>query len=190
MERAFTQLLASARRGDSDDGAELSATIYAQLHGLARAVAGANGHATMSATALVNEAWLRLAAGSEASPIDRRAFGVYAAKVMRSVLIDYARQKHAQKRGGNAEVRSGDPTLLVADGAEVFDVLDLDAAMHALAAWDARAARIVELRFFGGLSEQEAADEVGVSIATAARDWRVARAWLRRYLAGEAGAGA
>ena len=188
MERAFTQLLASARRGDLGDRAELSATIYGQLHGLARAIAGANGSATMSATALVSEAWLRLAAGSEATPIDRRAFGVYAAKVMRSVLIDYARQRNARKRGGDVEVRSGDQGLLIADGTEVFDMLDLDAAMEALAAWDARAARIVELRFFGGLSEQEAAHELGVSIATAARDWRVARAWLRRHLAGEAGA--
>lgn len=188
MHRALAQLLASARRGDAGDGAELTATIYGQLHALARAIAGANGHATMSATALVSEAWLRLAAGSQVTPIDRRAFGVYAAKVMRSVLIDYARQKKAQKRGGDVDVRSGDPGLLIADGGDTFDVLDLDAAMHALAAWDARAARIVELRFFGGLSEQEAADELGVSIATAARDWRVARAWLRRHLAGEAGA--
>lgn len=186
MDRAFTQLLASAHRGDADCGAEVSATIYRQLHSLARAIAGGNGNATMSATALVSEAWLRLAAGSPATPIDRRAFAAYAAKVMRSVVIDYARQKKAQKRGGDVRVGSGDASLLLADGDDTFDGLDLDAAMVALTAWDARAARLVELRFFGGMSEQEAADELGVSIATAARDWRVARAWLRRYLAGEA----
>jgi RNA polymerase sigma factor (TIGR02999 family) len=184
VDQAFAQFLASAGRGGAEDGSVLSGDIYRRLKVLARAMARGRANATMSPTALVNEAWLRVAAGSQTVPIEHRAFCVYAAKVMRSVLIDYARQRKAKKRGGGVGIRLDEACLLVTDGAATVDLLDLDAALAALATADPRAARVVELRYFGGLSEQEVADELGVSVATAARDWCVARAWLRRHLSG------
>ncbi|MBK8099540.1 MAG: sigma-70 family RNA polymerase sigma factor [Planctomycetes bacterium] len=188
MDRPLSEILVSARNGSAADIEQLGTTVYRQLHAIARGLGQNSGNATMSATALVSEAWLRLASGSRTSPIDRRAFGAYAAKVMRSVLIDYARHKRAVKRGGGSSLPSGHADLLIAQDDDSFDVLDLDAALVALAEWDSRAAQLVELRFFGGLSEEDAAAELGISVATASRDWRIARAWLRRHLAGEAGA--
>jgi RNA polymerase sigma-70 factor, ECF subfamily len=186
VDRPFTKILTAARGGNIEDRAQLSTMVYRELRGLAQAIGGPGRvDGTLSTTALVHEAWLRLAAGAPPTSTDGLAFRAYAARVMRSVLVDHARAKRSLKRGGDAVVHSLDTEMLVPSGGGSFDVLDLNEALDGLAAWDERAARLVELRFFGGLSESEAAVELGVGVATAARDWRVARAWLLRRLSGD-----
>jgi RNA polymerase sigma factor (TIGR02999 family) len=144
---------------------------------------------------LVHEAFVRLARpdGAGVHAGDHVHFMAIAAKVMRQVLIDHARARRAQKRSGGAGVmadgamldRTPHPTL--ATPAEPLDVLDLDGALDALAREYPRAARVVELRFFGGLSTTDVASFLGISLPTAERDWALARGWLHRRLAAEPG---
>jgi RNA polymerase sigma factor (TIGR02999 family) len=150
--------------------------LYAELRALAaRRMRVENRHHTLQPTALVNEAYLRLMRG----PVvinDRRHFFALAAGAMRHVLCDHARQKYAGKRGG----RMDRVTLGLAPGVEPLDVdvLALDEALTALSKLDPRAAQVVELRFFGGLTLQETARVLGISVATAKNDWAHAKAWL------------
>ena len=175
-----TRLLQAWSDGDSAALDELLPVVYRELHRQAERYMRAQspGH-TLQATALVNEAYLRLA-GRE--PVDWKSrahfFGV-AAKAMRSILVDHARARQASKRGGGA-----DPVTLAADeaGAQPVEVLELDETLQRLAELDPRKATLVELRWFGGLSIEEAAEVLAVSTATAKREWRTARAWLRREL--------
>jgi len=150
--------------------------VYAHL----RAVAGTyfRGRAanhTLQPTALVHEAWLRMAK-SDSAPTDREHFMAVAARAMRQILVDHARRRGAQKRGGDRERIS--LTGLPGDAPGELDVLAVDAALTELAQLNERQARIVELRFFGGLTVPETADALDVSVATVEKDWRRARAWL------------
>ncbi len=177
-----TRLLQAWSDGDAAALDELLPVVYRELHRQAqRYMRGQSPGHTLQATALVNEAYLRLA-GTD--PVDWKSrahfFGV-AAKAMRSILVDHARARRASKRGGGAEP----VTLAAADeaGAQQVEVLELDETLQRLADLDPRKANLVELRWFGGLSIEEAAEVLDVSPATAKREWRTARAWLRRELA-------
>ena len=160
-------------------------TLLAQVYDELRSVAGhlRRRHGagdSVRATSLVHEAWLRLAR-SEAEVASPQHFAALAARVMRNVLVDRARQANTDKRGaGWVHVALAD----VPDAQEeVVDILALDAALDALASFDPRGAEIVQLRFFGGLGPDEIADVLAISRRTAERDWRVARAWLSDRLA-------
>jgi RNA polymerase sigma factor (TIGR02999 family) len=176
-----TELLHRAARGDKTAEADLIPQVYRELHKIAQAyLRRERSEHTLQATALVNEAYLRLIAGGETEWQNRNHFFSVAATVMRRILVDYARQRNAGKRSG---VRvSLDENLLIS--AEQCDLVsDLDAALTRLAALNARQAKVVELRFFSGLTEEEIADVLQVSARTVKRDWTVARAWLYGELA-------
>jgi RNA polymerase sigma-70 factor (ECF subfamily) len=173
----FTGLLAKAKEGDATAAAQASAALYTELHDIAAAYMRRerSGH-TLQPTALVNEAYLRLPQGL-ASVNDRHHFFALAAQAMRRVLVDHARRRASDKRGANP-VRvtlSGVPSTYQ----QPLDVLALDEAITKLAEVDARAARVVELRFFCGHTDKVVADMLNLSVASVRRDWEYARAWLR-----------
>jgi RNA polymerase sigma-70 factor, ECF subfamily len=141
------------------------------------------GH-SLQATALVNEAYVRLVDGKAVAWQDRAHFLAVAARVMRRILVDHARARHAQKRGGEGARVSFDDALVVTDEPRQ-DVVALDDALEALARFDERKSRVVELRFVGGLSVEETASVLNVSADTVMRDWRLSKAWLQRELRGE-----
>ena len=138
------------------------------------------GH-SFQATALVNEAYLRLVKANDVAWQDRVHFFAVAARVMRRILVDHARAQHYQKRGGHAPRVTFDEELAVATEPRQ-DYVALDDALEALAAFDERKSRVVELRFFGGLSVEETAAVLKVSPDTVMRDWRLAKAWLQREM--------
>ena len=176
-----TRLLQAWSDGDSAAPDQLFSAIYSDLHRQAERYMRAQspGH-TLQATALVHEAYMRLAGGEAVEWKSRVHFFGVAAKAMRSILVDHARARRASKRGGGAEPI----TLATADETpgQSVEVLELDEALRGLAELDSRKARLVELRWFGGLSIEEAAEVMEISSATAKREWRTARAWLRREL--------
>jgi len=138
------------------------------------------GH-TLQATALVHEAYLRLIDIKRVSWQDQSHFFAMAARVMRRVLVDHARAKHYQKRGAGAHKVSLDEVEII--GAEpAVDILALDEALEALGQQDSRKGQVVEMRFFGGLTIEETATALDVSVDTVMRDWRLAKAWLHRAL--------
>ena len=173
-----TLLLDALRRGETVDDAALLRPLYDELYALARQHrARWRGNDTLNTTALVHEAYLKLV-GSEGADFDGRAhFLAVASKAMRHVLISYAEKQAAQKRGGGQADIPLDEALLVAQE-DADELLALEEALVRLEKADARAARIVECRFFGGLSAEETADALGISTATVTRGWRAARAWL------------
>ena len=136
---------------------------------------------TLQPTALVNEAYLRLINDRNLAWQNRAHFFAIAARSMRQILVERARARHAAKRGGRREQVTLDEGTLAAAGTSI-DLLALDEALERLAALDPEQARLVEMRFFGGLTIEEAAEALGVSPATVKRSWTVARAWLRREL--------
>ncbi|HEY1375795.1 MAG TPA: ECF-type sigma factor [Gemmataceae bacterium] len=162
---------------------DLLPLVYAELRRLAaRQLAGEAPGQTLQPTALVHEAYLRLAGG--AAPRSRNEFLAAAATAMRRVLIDRARARRAEKRGGGRGRADLDPDHLAAPERSA-DLLALDEALTRLVAQDPRKAKLVELRYFAGLTLDEAAAALEISPATADRDWAFARAWLHRELAGE-----
>jgi len=136
---------------------------------------------TMQTTALVNEAYLRLIDSSRVQWQNRAHFFAVSATLMRRILVDFARERQNLKRGGAAELVSLDEALVVAPERGA-DLLALDEALNRLAALNPRQAQVVELRYFGGLSEEEAAEALKVSLRTVQRDWNLARLWLYREL--------
>ncbi len=177
-----TQLLQAWNAGDCAALEQLIPLVHAELHRLA---AGYMRHQSpdqmLQATALVNEAWLKLIDWQAATWQNRAHFFGVAANLMRRILIEEARRQHANKHGGNAFRISLSEVELFAQQ-KSHDLLALDDAMQALAQFDERRSRIVELRFFGGLSVEETAEVLGVSPRTVAREWRLAQAWLYREL--------
>ena len=136
---------------------------------------------TLQPTALVHEAFMRLAGAGEVDWQDRKHFLAIAARTMRRVLVDLVRAKATAKRGARAEPALLDSTI-VAQGASVVDLIALDEALQTLATFDARKVRVIELRFFAGLTVEETAEVLGVAPDTVARDWRLARSWLLQEL--------
>ena len=158
----------------------LFSAAYEELRRLAATVRRNDPAATLSPTALVNEAWLKLADSPAVARTSPLHFKRIAARAMRQVLVESARRRNADKRGGGAAVVTFDDAMSRVTTAD--DVLGLDAALEALALIEPRQALMVETRFFGGLSVAETAELLGVSEATLLRDWRAAKAWLSREL--------
>ena len=178
-----TALLLAWRSGDAGAGERLLPAVYAELHRQAeRAMRRENGEHTLQATALIHEAYLRLVDQRRVEWRNRAHFFGIAAQTMRRVLVDHARGRLAEKRGGAMQrVTLGDVGAGPSDDS-ALDVLALHEALERLAALDPDQARLVELRYFGGLGIEETAEALGVSSSTVKREWAVARAWLRREL--------
>ncbi len=181
-----TQLLAAAAAGDPKAAADLLPLVYDELRALAaaRMAAEAPDH-TLQPTALVHEAYLRLVGTDADQPWNSRGhFFAAAAEAMRRVLVDQARRKQAEKRGGRScRVPLDDADVGFTSPAD--ELLDIDRALTRLAAEDPRAARLIQLRYFGGRSLEDAAEAVGISRSTAYEHWSYARARLRTLLDGE-----
>lgn len=159
--------------------------VHEELHRIARrCMAGEHVGHSLQATALVNEAFVRLVDGKAVQWHDRAHFLAVSARVMRRILVDHARAKHYQKRGGHAARVSFDEALVVTT-VPGPDVVALDDALEALSQFDERKSRVVEMRFFGGLSVDETAAVLNVSAATVMGDWRLAKAWLKREMRGD-----
>jgi RNA polymerase sigma factor (TIGR02999 family) len=184
--RSVSQLLADYRGGDREALDRLVPLVYDELHRIAASYISREraGH-TLQPTALVNEAYIRLVQAEDVAFESRAHFLGIAARLMRQILVDHARRHDARRRGGRQRrVTLTEGVALDEAGADV-DLLALDQALERLAAEDARLARLVELRYFGGLSTEETAEVLATSPRTVKRDWAVARVWLRRLMSGE-----
>jgi RNA polymerase sigma-70 factor (ECF subfamily) len=180
-----TQLLTRASGGDDKAISKLMPLVYDELRRLAASyLRRERPGQTLQATALVNEAYIRLISERAHNWQNRTHFLAIAALSMRQILVQRARRRHAAKRGGNPERITLDEQLLPAERGRPGDieVLALDAALERLAALDERQAKVVELRYFGGLTVDETAEALDISPATVKRHWTLARAWLRREL--------
>jgi RNA polymerase sigma factor (TIGR02999 family) len=175
-------LLVAWGAGDGRALERLVPLVEAELHQIARrCMAGERLEHSLQATALVNEAYLRLVDAQRVRWQDRSHFLAMSARLMRRVLVDHARMRGYQKRGGRA-VRVTWVDGFGGSDEHPHDIVALDEALQALAAFDERKSSVVELRFFGGLSVDETAHELGISSATVLRDWKLAKAWLLREL--------
>jgi RNA polymerase sigma factor (TIGR02999 family) len=185
-----TQLLQAWSEGDQGALDQLMPMVYEELHRLARGYMADErpGH-TLQATALVNEAYLRLAHSEHGGWRDRAHFFAVSARVMRRILVDWARSRRAQKRGSDVPALELQENLAILPGKSGNDLIAIDDALQTLAAFDSRKSQIVEMRFFGGLSVKETAEVLTVSEETVRRDWNMAKSWLRRELSLEASHG-
>jgi RNA polymerase sigma factor (TIGR02999 family) len=182
----ITQLLQSWQQGNAQSGEDVVPLVDAELRRIARIRLSAerNGH-TLQPTALVNEAWLRLMQQHGAHWQNRAQFFAIAAQAMRRILVDHARRRHSGKRNsGEAPIALDAVEDIVASPVPDQEMLALDAALDRLTTLDARQARVVELRFFGGLSIEETAGVLDLSPTTVKREWSTARAWLYREIQG------
>lgn len=177
-----TQLLVRWKEGDQAAADQLTPIVYRELHRLAeRYLRNERSAQTLQPTALVHELYMELVSHELPDWESRGHFYGIAAHRMRQILVDHARKQNAAKRGAGAEKLELDEIVAFAPQKSP-DVVALDDALNALAAFDARKAKIIELRFFGGLSIDETAQAMGVSVATVGRDQRLAEAWLRREM--------
>lgn len=182
-----TRLLHELSGGDESAMARLMPLIYEELRGIAaREMRRERGEHTLQPTALVHEAFLRLVDKPDLSWQSRAHFLNIAAQAMRRILVEHARRRRAQKRGGGAERITLDEEFQ-APGHGNADLADLDEALERLSAIDPRKGRVVELRFFAGLSVEETARLLAISEATVKREWQFAKAWIQRELARNAG---
>ena len=173
-----TQLLRAWSAGDEAALDKLVPLVYRELHRAARRyMAGERSEHTLQTTALINEAYLRLVDFQHISWRNRAQFFGICAQLMRRILVDFARARGSQKRGGDGSHLPLDETLIVSSEPRA-DLIALDDALKNLAAFDERKSRVIELRFFGGLSVQETAEVLRVSPETVKRDWRLAKVWL------------
>jgi RNA polymerase sigma factor (TIGR02999 family) len=178
------QLLAGVRQGNASDWDRLFELVYRDLRRIARSHLRGRPTGTLGTTAIVNEAYLRLA-GPNAGPWqDRAHFLAVASRAMRQILVDHARRKLAHRRGGGVGAVELEEHHAV-DVPNVQELVELDEALTRLAALDERLARVVELRFFGDLSVEETAEVLGVTDRTVRRDWRKARSFLHAHLDAE-----
>jgi RNA polymerase sigma factor (TIGR02999 family) len=180
----ITELLRAWSGGDESALEKLTPLVYKKLHEAARAYMAreAPGH-TLQTTALINEVYVRLVNLREVDWKDRAHFFAVCARMMRRILTDFARSRRYMKRGAEAPHVSLDDALTVSQELPK-DLVALDEALKGLAKFDPRASQVVELRFFGGLSAEEAAEVLKISTETITRDWRMAKAWLLRELSG------
>ncbi len=177
-----TRLLVDWRNGDQGALERLIPLVHEELRRVARRhMAHERAGHTLQATALVNEAYVRLIDIRQVNWQDRAHFFAMSSRLMRRILVDFARAKGYQKRGGGVQKVSLDEALIVSQEPGA-DLVALDAALNALAVFDARKAQVVEMRFFGGLSVEETAEALKVSVDTVMRDWKLAKAWLLREL--------
>ena len=182
MNNDVTQLLRAWSEGDKQALEKLTPLVYQELHDRAhRYMAQEHPGHTLQTTALVNEIYIRLVDLRRVSWRDRAHFFALSSRLIRHVLTDAARSRHSLKRGGHSPHVTLDETFLVSREPRA-DVLALDNALNALACVDPRKSQVVELRFFGGLTIEEAAEVLKVSPETVKRDWQLAKVWLRRHL--------
>ena len=180
-----TALLVRWSRGDADALARLMPVIYGECRRIAaRQLAREQPEHTLDPTALVHELYLRLVNQRHATWENRTQFFGVTARIMRRILVDHARARLAEKRGGGPMFVSLDAAAETADVGHVTDVLAIDDALERLAAYDPEQVRIIELRFFAGLTVEETARVVGRSPRTVKREWQLARAWLHQELRG------
>lgn len=177
-----TDLLVAWRDGDTGAAERLMTLVYRELHRLAHRYMKQErpGHA-LQTSALVHETYLRLVDIERVQWADRTHFFAMAGRLMRRILVDFARRRQSLKRGGRAEHVDLDEALTVSSGRSI-DLVALDEALDELAARDPRKAKVVELRFFAGLPTDETATVLDVSPETVRRDWRLARAWLKKAI--------
>jgi len=177
-----TLMLRQWSSGDTSAADRLTPVIYCELHKLAESYARAErtGH-TIQPTALIHEAYLRLIDQGQPQWDSRTHFFRFAAHLMRQILVDYARTRNAEKRGGGCRHLTLTRVNAASPGRSI-DLLALDEALERLAGFDERRARVLELRYFGGLTEIEVAESLHLSVATVRRDLRVAEAWLSKEL--------
>ena len=180
--REVTRLLSKWSQGDASALEKLTPLVYDELRRIAHHyMVGARPDHTLQTTALVNEAYLRLADQTHPHWSNRAHFYAVAAKAMRQILVNYAMSYNAQKRGGGVQKIELDQAALVAD-AQSKEVVELNEALDRLGALDPRKAQVVELRYFGGLNQAEIADVLKISPVTVRREWRFAKAWLHNEL--------
>jgi RNA polymerase sigma-70 factor, ECF subfamily len=178
-----TRLLAQISNGNAEAEAKLIPLVYDHLHRLAASyMKGERSDHTLQATGLVNEAYLRLVSQETTEWRDRTHFFGIAARLMRQILVEHARARHAAKRGGTDQMLVSLEKDLDVSSARSRELLQLDDALQCLERLDPQQARVVELRFFGGLTVEETAEVLGISPRTVKRDWAVARAWLHGEL--------
>ncbi len=183
----ISQLLVNWGLGDQEAREALIPLIYGELRGIARRhLRRERPDHTLQSAALVNEAYLRMLRQEPPQWENRAHFFGFAAQMMRHILVDHARNRHAAKRGAGAPRLSLDPEIALPQKPEL-DLVALDDALNKLAALDAQQSRLIELRFFGGLSIEETAVVMDISPATVKREWATARAWLKRELKRDAG---
>jgi RNA polymerase sigma factor (TIGR02999 family) len=176
-----TELLAKWKQGDQEALSSLIPLVYQELRQIAhRHLRRERPEHTLQSTALVHETYVRLAKQEPFTANDRVHFVALASRLMRQILVDYSRGHRAAKRGADRRVELG--TGVAIAKVKSVDVVDLNDALNELAEIDERQSRIVELRFFGGLTTEETAEVLGVSPATVKRDWSVAKSWLTRQM--------
>ena len=181
-QKAVTQLLHEWSDGDKDAPARLMPLVYDELRKLAgRYLSRERSDHTLQATALVHEAYLQLVDQTQVSWQSRAHFYGFAAQAMRHILVDHARARAADKRGGGAVKLDLEEADILPEQ-RATEIVALDDALKVLAKFDERKSKIVELRFFGGLTEEEIATHLGISERTVKRDWKMARLWLYREL--------
>jgi RNA polymerase sigma factor (TIGR02999 family) len=174
----LTGLLNRMQSGDKDAGDKAVALVYDELHRIAaRQMRAERGGNSLQTTALIHEAYVRLVGGEPIEIQNRGHFFAIASKQMRRVLVDAARSEHAQKRGGPALMVPLDE-MRIAAGSRGEDLLALDEALDELENLDPRASKVVELRYFGGYTDKEVVEALGVALSTVRRDWEFARSWL------------
>jgi RNA polymerase sigma factor (TIGR02999 family) len=176
--RDITVLLEGFRNGSETAASQLMSLVYQELRKLAQSyMRGERPDHTLQATALVHEAYLKLCDPNAPSPQDRSHFFALAAQQMRRILVDHARSRNAEKRGGH-QIRLSLEDIQGLGWEEQGDLVALDETLSRLETVDPRACRGVELRFFGGLTEEEISHVLGIGISTVKRDWEFAKAWL------------
>jgi RNA polymerase sigma factor (TIGR02999 family) len=184
--QSVSQLLVAWGRGEAAALEQLTPLVYRELHQIARAyLRRGRPDRSLQPTALINEAYLRLLDQSQPIEWENRAhfFGI-AARLMRMILVDQARNRQAAKRGGDADAVTLDDCMAVAPG-RAPDVLEMDEALDRLSEVDERKAKVIEMRYFAGMDRDEVASALGLTVATVKRDLHLGEAWLRRFLAGQ-----
>jgi RNA polymerase sigma-70 factor, ECF subfamily len=184
-EKDVTKLLEAWRSGDGDALGEVMPLVYDELHRMAKRYMGSQPSGqTLQTTALIHEAYLKLAENREKQWQNRAHFFAVAARAMRHILVDHARSRHAEKRGGEARKVSLDEAAIVSIE-RIAEMIALDDALEKLEREDERKCRVVELRYFGGLSVEETGEVLKISSETVQRDWRFAKSWLLRELSNQ-----
>ena len=183
MSTTVPELIGKLRAGDHSALNELTPALYNELHRIAsRHVAGERPNHTLQATALVHEAYLKLFEGADREYKDQVHFLAVASRVMRQVLVDHARSRATKKRSAGLDIRTTSLEVATAKGVELLELIKLDDAMKELALEDESAARVIEMRYFGGMTAEEAAEALGMSVHVVRHDLRFAQAWLKRRL--------